>query len=187
LRTSAPERVHGANDATPQQCDAATLQRRNTAIRQRCNAATPQQRAQAAVRRGRRGHRQRAEDVVVDDRDQPGRRVRVRRLAGEHAYHGVLRGTHAGRARACSMDCTVARRRTETGTQGVLKGYPGSTQGVLEGHSMDCGRAGTDGEGRPEPDARGPQADRRAPAHTCARTGARLGSPPFFIVSTPPR
>ena len=48
-------------------------------------------------------------------------------------------------------------------------------------------RAGADGEGRPEPDARGPQADRRAPAHTCARTGARLGSPPFFIVSTPPR
>ena len=45
---------------------------------------------------------------------------------------------------------------------------------------MDCGRAGTDGEGRPEPDARGPQADRRAPAHTCARTGARLGSPPLF-------
>jgi hypothetical protein len=99
--------------------------------------------AQAAVRRGRRGDRQRVEDVVVDDRDQPGRRVRVRRLAGGHSYHGVLRGTDS----------------------------------VLEGHSMDCGRAGTDGEGRPEPDARGPQADRRAPAHTCARTGAGLGSP----------
>ena len=42
---------------------------------------------------------------------------------------------------------------------------------------MDCGRAGADGEGRPEPDARGPQADRRAPAHTCARTGAWLRSP----------
>jgi len=53
------------------------------------------------------------------------------------------------------------------------------THSVLEGHSMDCGRAGADGEGRPEPDARGPQADRRAPAHTCARTGAWLGSPLF--------
>jgi hypothetical protein len=38
-------------------------------------------------------------------------------------------------------------------------------------------RAGTDREGRPEPDARGPEADRRAPAHTCAKTGAWLGSP----------
>ena len=61
-------------------------------------------------------------------------------------------------------------------------GYSGSTHSVLEGHSMDCGRAGADGEGRPEPDARGPQADRRAPAHTCARTGALLGSPLFHRV-----
>jgi hypothetical protein len=61
-------------------------------------------------------------------------------------------------------------------------GYSGSTHSVLEGHSMDCGRAGTDGEGRPEPDARGPQADRRAPAHTCSRTGALLGSPLFHRV-----
>ena len=81
-------------------------------------------------------------------------------------------------------------------THSVLKGYSRGTpqysqrtRGAL--HGLYCGRAGADGEGRPEPDARGPQADRRAPAHTCAKTGAWLRYPlfttPFFIGSTPPR
>ncbi len=58
-----------------------------------------------------------------------------------------------------------------TGYSGVLTAYSRGTPWTV------LLRAGADGEGRPEPDARGPQADRRARAHTCAKTGAGLGSP----------
>ena len=80
--------------------------------------------AQAAVRRGRRGDRQRVEDVVVDDRDQPSGRVRVRGLAGEHAYHGVLR-EYSQRTRGAlhGLYC-CAQARTERADPSLMLAAP---------------------------------------------------------------